>query len=116
MILTFAQGDKMLFCEKCGSILMPKKEGKKKVMACKKCGFKSKDFEKATLSERSNSQKKKVEVIEKEFEAHPLVDQECPKCKHKKAYFWTSQTRASDEPETKFFKCEKCKHTWRDYS
>ena len=40
---------------------------------------------------------------------------ECPKCRHKKAYYWTVQTRAGDEAETKFLKCEKCSHTWRDY-
>ncbi|MEK6946569.1 MAG: transcription factor S, partial [Nanoarchaeota archaeon] len=34
---------------------------------------------------------------------------------HKTAYFWLVQTRAGDEPETKFLKCEKCGHTWRDY-
>ncbi|MBI2108536.1 transcription factor S, partial [Candidatus Woesearchaeota archaeon] len=31
------------------------------------------------------------------------------------AYFWLVQTRAGDEPETKFLRCEKCSHTWRDY-
>ena len=38
-----------------------------------------------------------------------------PKCDHKEAWFWTSQTRAGDEAETKFFKCTKCRHTWREY-
>ena len=53
-----------------------------------------------------------------EEDAHgtmPLTDEECPKCKHGKAYYWLVQTRAGDEPETRFFRCEKCKHTWRDY-
>ena len=36
--------------------------------------------------------------------------------RYKKSYFWMMQTRGSDEPETKFYKCEKCKHVWRDYS
>ncbi|MEK6933005.1 MAG: transcription factor S, partial [Nanoarchaeota archaeon] len=27
----------------------------------------------------------------------------------------TSQTRAADEAETRFFKCTKCKHTIREY-
>ena len=55
-------------------------------------------------------------VLEEDTESHPLSDAECPKCGHNKAYFWLQQTRAGDEPETKFMKCEKCKHTWRDYS
>ena len=56
-----------------------------------------------------------MDVIEEEATAYPLVDRTCPKCSHDKAYFWEIQTRASDEPATQFFKCEKCKHTWRHY-
>ena len=46
----------------------------------------------------------------------PTCDFDCPKCDSKKAYYWIIQTRASDEPETKFTKCVKCSHTERDYS
>ena len=45
----------------------------------------------------------------------PITNEKCPKCGHGKAYYAMVQTRAADEPETKFFKCEKCKHRWRDY-
>lgn len=92
---------------------MPKKESGKKVLGCS-CGFKDRDAS-ATIKEVM-AKTKDVEIIEKEEEPYPLVEAECAKCKHKKAYFWTIQTRASDEPETKFYKCEKCKHTWRDYN
>ena len=54
--------------------------------------------------------------MDKEIETNPLTEAECPKCHNKKARYWTQQTRAGDEPETKFYKCEKCKHVWRDYS
>lgn len=104
----------MIFCPKCGSLLKPKQEGKKKVMACS-CGYRSTDTEGATIKEKIEKTDK-VEVVEEDKDiAYPLVDKECPKCGHKKAYFWQIQTRASDEPATQFFKCEKCKHTWRHY-
>jgi DNA-directed RNA polymerase subunit M len=46
----------------------------------------------------------------------PIVkDEKCKKCGNEDSYFWTVQTRASDESETKFFKCTKCGHTRRDY-
>ena len=45
----------------------------------------------------------------------PVVAEVCTKCGNKTAYFWTAQTRSADEAETKFFKCTKCKHTWREY-
>ena len=101
----------MKFCEKCGSICMPKD----KKLVCMRCNHKQDGAEQTAFKEKVK-QEKKLEVIEQEAETYPLVDQECPKCKHLKAYFWEIQTRASDEPATKFFKCEKCKHTWRDYN
>jgi DNA-directed RNA polymerase subunit M len=54
-------------------------------------------------------------VVE-QLEMHPKVKIICEKCGNNAAYFWTQQTRAADEPETRFFKCTKCKHTWREYS
>ena len=44
------------------------------------------------------------------------VKEDCQKCGNNEAYTWTEQTRASDEPETAFFRCIKCKHTWREYT
>jgi len=26
------------------------------------------------------------------------------------------QTRAADEPPTRFYRCTKCGHTWREYA
>ncbi len=104
----------MMFCPKCGGLLLPKVDGNKKTMQCK-CGYSTKQIDTAVLSEKI-SEKQAIDVVEKEIEPHPLTIVECPKCKHRKAYFWTVQTRASDEPETKFMKCEKCEHVWRDYS
>jgi DNA-directed RNA polymerase subunit M len=45
----------------------------------------------------------------------PKVKEDCPECGHDTAFFWTKQTRSSDEPETKFYRCVKCKKTWREY-
>ena len=57
--------------------------------------------------------KDKIEVVDKTIEVNPKVDIECPKCSNMKAYFWTLQTRAADEAETRFYKCTKCSHRWR---
>lgn len=103
-----------MFCPKCGSILKFKKSGKYTIQYCS-CGYKSRDIEKISISEKVDKSNK-IEVVEEEFETDPITDAECKKCGHRKAFFWTVQTRASDEPETKFLKCQKCKHIWRDYS
>jgi len=103
-----------MFCQKCGSVLLPKKEGNKKVLVCS-CGFKSSSVEQTKITETMNKEYKEIEVIEKEIEILPKTEAKCEKCGHRTAFFWTVQTRAGDEPETKFLKCEKCGKTWRDY-
>ena len=102
-----------MFCPKCGSILLPKKQGNKSILECS-CGYSDKSGKPIKIKEVI-AEKKEIEAVE-ELEVHPLTDDvECAKCKHKKAYYWEVQTRASDEPATKFLKCQKCKHIWRDY-
>lgn len=104
-----------MFCPECGSILLPKTKNKKRVVECS-CGYKEKDLSRMeTLREKINSEIE-IPVIENDLEILPETEEECPKCQNKTAYFWTVQTRAGDEPETKFLKCKKCKYTWRDYS
>jgi len=102
-----------MFCPKCGALLIPKKENNKKVLACS-CGYSTKNTELATIKE-SMGKKKDVEVVEEDFEANPVMKAKCEKCGNDEAYFWLVQTRASDEPQTKFLKCTKCRHVWRDY-
>jgi DNA-directed RNA polymerase subunit M len=104
-----------MFCPKCGSVLLPKKEGSKKILVCS-CGYKTSKIEQPKITETLGKKGKEVEVIEKsKLEILPKVKVECEKCGHDTAFFWTAQTRAGDEPETKFLKCEKCNHIWRDY-
>ncbi len=103
-----------MFCPECGSILRPKEKGTKKFLFCS-CGYTDDgDKPQAELKE-SVKENKKIEIIE-EIETHPKIKAHCTKCGHKIAYYWTRQTRGADEPETRFFKCEECNYTWREYS
>ncbi len=104
----------MLFCPKCSSLLKTKQVNNKPVSYCS-CGYSS-QVKKETSFKEKVKEEKKIEIVEEGDSLHPLTDQDCPKCGHKKAFYWLAQTRAGDEPETKFYKCEECKHTWRDYS
>ncbi|MFH1506441.1 MAG: transcription factor S [archaeon] len=104
----------MMFCPKCGSILRPKSEKGKKVLYCS-CGFSTKEIEGAEIKETMKKPEVEVEVVQEDDTTLPTTDVTCPKCGHNTAFYWTLQTRAGDEPETKFLKCEKCKHVWRDY-
>ena len=104
----------MLFCPKCGSIMTSKSKNGKQLTICN-CGYVSRE-KLSSLREEIKQKPSEVEIVEKEeVETLPLIEADCPKCEHKKAFYWTLQTRAADEGETKFLKCEKCKHIWRDY-
>ena len=72
-------------------------------------------MEQTKITENVAKKSKGVEVVEKKVNILPKTKAKCEKCGHGTAFFWTLQTRAGDEPETKFLRCEKCEHTWRDY-
>jgi DNA-directed RNA polymerase subunit M len=104
----------MMFCPKCGAILRPKKDKNKKVLHCT-CGYTLRDLKNTTIKETLHEEKK-IEVVPEQENTLPITDAECAKCKNKKAFYWLIQTRAGDEPETRFFRCTACKYTWREYS
>ena len=101
----------MEFCPKCGSVLVEKR----KKFGCVNCKYTAKGKVKIESTEQLIEQKKTAVVKEKDANVMPTVPAVCSKCGHKEAYFWTAQTRAADEAETKFYKCTKCKHIWREY-
>jgi DNA-directed RNA polymerase subunit M len=93
--------------------MLPKKKDKKLVYECASCGkVTATQSEDAKIKEVVSNANRKIDLVDgsEEEKTLPLTQTECPACKHTKAYYWTIQTRASDEPETKFMKCEKCKH------
>ncbi len=104
----------MLFCPKCGSIMKPREEGRKTLLECS-CGYKSVEKDDILMKENIRMHKKITVIDEKDVVVMPRVNEECPKCGNLEAYFWTMQTRAADEPETRFFQCTKCGHRWRVY-
>ena len=105
-----------MFCPKCGSILSPKEKAGKRVLFCS-CGFTKSPEEEDTSAEITEKVEaaKKIEIMES-VETNPKIKAKCEKCSHNVAYYWTQQTRGADEPETRFFKCEKCNFTWREYA
>lgn len=107
----------MDFCPKCGSIMIPKSRKKTKSFTCGSCDYRTKQKPTLTLKEKVVLQKKdEIEIIDKKIDVLPKTEEECPKCKNKEAYYWTVQTRAGDESETRFLECTKCKHRWRSYT
>jgi len=109
----------MKICDKCGCLMAPTKKKDTVVLVCNKCGKqtnvdKGKEFKLKETIEHEPFEV--IPVVDDSAESLPITDIECPECGHKKAGWWTQQTRSSDEPETRFYRCMKCKKTWREYS
>ena len=101
----------MEFCPKCGAILIQKTKN----FGCARCSYSTKERPNLKIKEKVEDKQEIAVMKEKEVDTLPTVEALCKKCKHTVAHFWTSQTRSSDEAETKFYRCVKCKHTWREY-
>lgn len=106
----------MKFCEKCGSLMLPKKNEEGSAEYTCKCGY-SEIAEDTKITTQSKGKKVEDIVVTKDDDDSrlPITKEQCDKCGNKDAYYWDLQTRASDEPPTRFFKCTKCKTTWREY-
>ena len=102
----------MDFCPKCGAVLIEKRKN----FGCARCDYSTKTKVKLKTSEKIEQKRGVAVVSEKDTQTLPVIIERCRKCENDKAYFWTVQTRSGDEAETKFFKCTKCGHTWREYS
>ena len=102
----------MKFCPKCGAVLVQKTKN----FGCPRCNYSTKEKVKINTTEKIKEKKEVAVLKDKEIPTLPIISEICRKCKNNECYFWTVQTRSGDEAETKFFKCTKCDHTWRDYS
>jgi transcription factor S len=99
----------MEFCPKCGALLMMKT----KKFGCPRCDYTAKGKVEMKIKEKIEEKRSVAVVNEKQGEVNPITDYDCEKCGHKKAAFWIRQMRAGDEPESKFYKCTKCKNVVR---
>ena len=67
------------------------------------------------IEKKKEALKRNLIIVKEEdkISVLPKVRISCPKCDHYEAETWQIQMRSSDEPSTHFFKCVKCKKTWR---
>lgn len=105
----------MEFCPKCKSIMLPVNGSTQKLMRCRKCGEEITSNGNHLVS-KTERQEKLQRLIEDEFAGMPTVHVKCPECGNSEAYWWMRQLRRSDESEVRFFRCTKCKKTWREYN
>ena len=120
-----ARRSRIRFCPKCGSVMYPRIKDGKKQLFCPRCGY-TIDIEDEALEaykvkrKVEHSPKDKIIVVEADQVPSTAVllkgQVRCPKCGHDEVYFWMMQTRAADEPPTRFYRCKRCGYTWREYA
>ena len=113
------------FCHRCGSVMYPRYRDGRFELFCPRCGYVievSEDEVKAyrMRSRVEHSPKDKIIVVSADRVPETAVvlkgQVRCPKCGYDEVYFWMMQTRAADEPPTRFYKCKRCGYTWREYA
>jgi len=107
----------MQFCEKCNAMMVPvTEEDGSRALKCRSCGNTKKIGGHLTVShDLEKTPRDKIIVVEEDSIPMPTIKAACPKCDNSVAYYWTLQTRRGDEGATEFYRCTKCKHTWRNY-
>ncbi|MFA5796637.1 MAG: RPA12/RPB9/RPC11 RNA polymerase family protein [Candidatus Woesearchaeota archaeon] len=101
-----------MFCPTCGSMLKATKQDGKNHLYCT-CGYHAEGTHNVNIAVKEQSPE--IEIVHKdEPSTKTIVDEECLKCGHTKAYHWTQQVGPSDEPEDNLFRCIKCGQGWRE--
>jgi len=103
------------FCPKCEVKLKKSVSG----LQCSKCGYTEGQEVKNTkkvVDEKTPNEEFNVFEENEGDESLPTIKIECEKCGNDEAVWWMLQTRSADEPTTQFYRCIKCRHTWRNYA
>ncbi len=109
------------FCPDCSNLLRKQVLDGEMYLVCR-CGYQApyennEENEKMVIEKKKKALEKNLIIVSEEdkISTNPIVTRICPKCKHSEAEAWQEQTRSADEPSTSFFRCVKCKFTWREY-
>lgn len=114
----------MDFCQECGGMLVSEKNDGESQMKCRSCGEVHEEVEgdyKVT-EEKEEDPMDRLNVSSEEDQENtlPEMQKECPNCSdnpedEKTHGWWMEQTRASDEPPTRYYKCIECGNVHKEY-
>lgn len=106
----------MNFCDECDGMIVPEKTEGETQFKCRNCGEQyRKEDGGMVITETKDEEDKNLIGEGGDDESLPETEEDCDECGNDTAYWWMEQTRAADEPETRFFKCTECGNTWREY-
>ena len=107
----------MWFCPCCGCLLKIEINNALNTtrFSCGTCPYASPITKKVTKKlQLAGKQAADVEGGEGALKHADRTKETCPKCGFDSALFRMQQTRSADEPMTRFYTCEKCKHQWKE--
>ena len=108
----------MEFCPNCETRL--KKDNSNSTLICPKCKYIKEKHSQVKKEKPAESDPSLLVMDESDIKESMGLEStlkiDCEKCHNQEGVSWTFQTRSADEPETKFYRCIKCNHTWRDYT
>ncbi|MDT8357368.1 MAG: transcription factor S [Methanomicrobiaceae archaeon] len=103
----------MIFCPQCRS-LMVSTGGQLK---CRKCGHIKEIADEDQMKRTRKRKEREITIVDDKdhISVMPTTNARCPECGNDTAEWWLRQLRSADESEVRFFRCTKCKYTWREY-
>lgn len=116
----------MEFCkdEDCGGLLVSEKVDGESVMKCRDCGTVHEvDGSYRVTEEKEEDPMDRLNVNDSDTgneSTRPTTNKVCPQCSdnnndEKEHEWWMEQTRSSDEPPTRFYKCRECGNVHKEY-
>jgi len=110
----------MEFCDECGGMLVSEKQNGETLMKCRSCGeyqdVDEEDFKVTEEKDEDPMDRLNVNEEGSTESTRPTTEKECKVCgEETEQEWWMEQTRASDEPPTRFYKCKSCNQVYKEY-
>merc|ERR1712141_39733 len=110
------------FCQECNNMLYPKedKENKQLLYACRNCDYKQLADNNCIYVNKIMHEVDELTNIVADVIGDPTLprsqDRPCPKCKHREAVFFQSDTRKAEDEMRLYYVCTNmhCSHRWTD--
>lgn len=111
----------VIFCEKCGNLLIPRQRKRiKNGHINLYCNYCKKGIEKDSretsylvVTRIPHNEKDLSLVMDEVFNTYPIIRNNCPRCGYLKAQYWEAGDRRKQEWESMtYYKCVKCSWLW----
>merc|ERR1712002_570964 len=112
------------FCQECNNMLYPKEDKENRVLlyACRNCDYQQQADNPCIYVNKIEHAIDEITFIIADVIADPTLprteDHPCPKCNHREAVFFQSQSKKAEEGMRLYYVCTSpsCSHRWTEMS